>query len=62
MHFKIDADFNTDCLALGGIDDILNHPLTELVFFYRDFDRVLACVGNMGCNIKLIAGTCGISE
>lgn len=62
MYCDIESCFNFNNLAYRDLYEIETSHLTELILQYKDFDTVLQHAGNMRYNVKLIAGTCEISE
>ena len=58
----IESCFNMDFLEYRNIDEISNSEIIKLVIEYQNFEIVLGYAGNMGYDIELIAGVCGITE
>ena len=62
MYCDIESCFSFNNLDYRNLYEIETSYLTALILQYRDFDTVLQHAGNMRYNVKLIAGTCDISE
>ena len=62
MSVSIDDCFNLDSIDYKSLYTIETSYITKLVCKYRDFNQVYVHIGNLGYDLFLIAGTCGITE